>query len=53
MGHAVGGYPTLVFLIILSAGGIMLSLGIVGVYIAKIYDQIKDRPQYIIKDKKE
>jgi len=53
MGKAVGGYPTLVFLIILSAGGIMLSLGIVGVYIAKIYDQIKERPQYIIRDKKE
>ena len=53
MGRAVGGYPTLVFLITLATGGIMLSLGIVGVYIAKIYDQIKERPQYIIKDKKE
>ncbi|MDD3665036.1 MAG: glycosyltransferase family 2 protein [Bacteroidales bacterium] len=53
MGKAVGGYPTLVFLIILSSGGIMLSLGIVGIYIAKIYDQIKERPQYIIKNKKE
>lgn len=51
-GGAAGGYPTLVFLIILSTGGIMLSLGIVGVYIAKIYEQIKERPQYIIKDKR-
>ena len=53
MGRAIGGYPTLVFLITLSVGGIMLSLGIVGAYIAKIYDEIKGRPQYIIKNKKD
>ena len=53
MGHAMGGYPTLVFLITLTSGGILLSLGILGTYIAKIYDQIKERPQYIIKNKKE
>lgn len=52
-GAAVGGYPTLVFLILIATGGIMLSLGIVGIYIAKIYEQIKERPQYIISDKKE
>lgn len=51
-GVAVGGYPTLVFLLLIATGGIMLSLGIVGIYIAKIYEQIKDRPQYIISDKK-
>ena len=26
----------------------MMSLGIIGYYIAKIYDEIKDRPRYII-----
>ena len=50
-GHAMGGYPTLVFLITLTSGGILLSLGILGTYIAKIYDQIKERPQYIVKHK--
>jgi len=29
----------------------MLSLGVVGVYVAQIYDEVKRRPQYIIKDK--
>jgi len=52
-GRAVDGFPTLVLLIMLSSGGIMLSLGIVGIYIAKMYDQIKQRPQYIIREKKE
>lgn len=52
-GRAQSGYPTLIVMLIVSTGGIMLSLGIVGIYIAKIYEQIKDRPQYIIGDKKE
>lgn len=53
LGNAAVGYPTLVFLITISTGGIMISLGIVGIYIAKIYEEIKQRPQYIIRDKKE
>ena len=51
-GIAVGGYPTLLILIVISTGAIMISLGIIGIYIAKIYDEIKNRPQYIIRDSK-
>lgn len=51
-GMAVEGYPTLLLLIIISTGSIMISLGIIGVYISKIYDEIKNRPQYIIRDSK-
>lgn len=53
LGKAMEGYPTLVFLMLVSTGGIMFSLGILGTYIAKIYEEIKHRPQYIIKDKQE
>ena len=49
-GTAIDGYPSLILMLTLSTGGIMLSLGIVGIYIAKIYDEIKQRPQYIIRD---
>jgi dolichol-phosphate mannosyltransferase len=28
-----------------------MALGIVGEYIARIYDQVKERPRYIIKNK--
>lgn len=52
-GRSVGGYPSLVLLIIIATGGIMVSLGIIGAYIAKIYDEIKNRPQYIIREKKD
>lgn len=50
-GRAVGGYPSLVLLIFVATGGIFISLGIIGEYIAKIYDEIKNRPPYIIRDK--
>lgn len=52
-GRAVGGYPSIVLLIVIATGGIMVSLGIIGAYIAKIYDEIKNRPQYIIREKKD
>ncbi len=48
-GRALGGFTTVITLILLSSGIIMLSLGIIGVYIARIYDEIKARPRYIIK----
>ncbi len=48
----VGGYPTLVVLIVLATGAIMLSLGIISVYIAKMFDELKDRPRFIVQDKK-
>ena len=51
-GESVGGYPSLVILITLATGGIMLSLGIIAVYIAKMYSEIKGRPRYIIDKQK-
>ncbi|SJZ65621.1 glycosyltransferase family 2 protein [Treponema porcinum] len=50
-GKAADGFPTLLGIILLGFGGIMVSLGIIGVYIAQIYDEVKGRPQYIIGEK--
>lgn len=57
-GKNVPGYSTLLIVLLISTGFIMLSLGIVGEYIGKIYSEVKGRPRYIIdsviiKDKKE
>lgn len=49
-GEAVGGYPSLVLIITIATGGIMLSLGIIATYIAKIYQEVKNRPKYIVMD---
>lgn len=51
MGVTVAGYPTLIVLLVIATGCIMFSIGIIGIYIAKIYDEIKERPQYIIREK--
>lgn len=50
MGRAIEGFTTVILLLLIIGGSIMLSLGIIGHYIAKIYDEIKGRPQYIISE---
>lgn len=48
---AVDGYTTTVFSIWFVGGLILLMLGVLGLYIDKIYEQVKDRPLYVVKDK--
>ena len=47
-GVALGGFTTVILLLLFSASVIMISLGIIGYYIARIYDEIKGRPRYIL-----
>ena len=48
LGEAVEGFTTVILLILIIGGFIMISLGIIGHYIARIYEEIKKRPRYII-----
>lgn len=48
-GKAIDGFTTVNLLIICIGGAILLSLGIIGHYIARLYDEIKGRPSYLIK----
>jgi dolichol-phosphate mannosyltransferase len=50
-GHAVEGFTTVILLILLIGSVIMISLGIIGYYIARIYNEVKARPRYIISGK--
>ena len=47
-GQAVAGFTTVILLSLFSSSIIMISLGIIGYYIARIYEEIKGRPRYII-----
>ncbi|MDN4066516.1 glycosyltransferase family 2 protein [Paenibacillus vini] len=49
-GRTVEGWTTIVVLILLIGGIQMVTLGVVGEYIARIYDESKNRPLYVIKD---
>lgn len=51
LNELVPGYAALLLSIIFFGGFNLFFLGVVGYYIAKIFDQIRDRPNYII-DKK-
>lgn len=48
MGSAVEGFTTVILLILIVGGFIMVSLGVIGHYIARIYEEVKGRPKYII-----
>ena len=50
--HAETGFSTVILLLLFIGSGIMLSLSIIGLYIAKIYDEVKGRPRYLIQYKK-
>lgn len=47
-GIAVSGFTTVILLILIVGSMLMISLGIIGTYIAQIYDEVKDRPRYVI-----
>ena len=50
-GIDVPGYASLIILVLMLGGVQLISLGIQGEYIGKIYEQVKNRPLYIIKNK--
>ena len=47
-GGAVEGFTTVILLVLFTGSIIMISLGIIGSYISRIYTEIKNRPRYII-----
>ena len=49
-GTALGGVTTVIILLLFLGSIMMISLGIIGYYIARIYEEIKGRPRYIIEE---
>lgn len=47
-GVALGGFTTVIIIQLFTGSIIMISLGIIGYYIARIYEEVKGRPRYII-----
>jgi glycosyltransferase involved in cell wall biosynthesis len=48
---ALAGYTSLMVALLLSTGIILMSIGVLGIYIGKIFEQVKSRPLYLV-DKK-
>lgn len=47
-GQSVSGFATIIITLLLIGSFIMISLGIIGEYIAKIYDETKSRPPFLV-----
>ena len=50
LGRAVSGFATVILLELIIGSLLMISLGIVGEYLARIYEEVKKRPRYFIAD---
>ena len=50
IGEALGGFTTVILLLLIIGSIIMLSLGIIGYYLAKIYTELLHRPMYIVQE---
>ena len=48
-GKALEGFTTVILLLLLIGGGILIGLGVIGSYISAIYQEVKGRPRYIIR----
>lgn len=48
VGIAPEGFTTVIIIQLFIGSMVMISLGIIGYYISKIYDEVKHRPQYIV-----
>jgi hypothetical protein len=49
-GRAVSGFATVILLLLIIGSLLMISLGIIGEYLARIYEEVKGRPRYLVKE---
>ena len=47
-GRSVSGFATVILLLLIIGSLLMISLGIIGEYLARIYEEVKGRPRYVI-----
>ncbi len=47
-GRATSGFTTVILLQLIIGSSIMVSLGMIGIYLTKIYKEVKGRPRYLV-----
>ena len=52
-GHAYSGFTTVITLQLLIGSVLILSIGVLGEYLAKIFEEVKGRPRYVIYEHEE
>jgi len=51
LGHSVTGWTSTITLIVFFGGVQLLTIGVLGQYIGNLFDEAKDRPEYLLKNK--
>lgn len=51
-GNPVSGWTTIVTAVLFFAGVNLISLGVVGEYVARIFDEVKGRPLYVVRQRR-
>lgn len=49
-GFSVTGWPSIILSIFFSTGTILIVLGIIGIYVGRIFQEVKNRPLYVISE---
>jgi dolichol-phosphate mannosyltransferase len=49
-GQSATGFTTVIVLVLMVGSLILIALGVIGLYIARIYDEVKGRPRYVVRD---
>lgn len=49
-GFTVIGWPSIIASIFLSSGAILVVLGVIGIYLGRVFNEVKSRPLYLIDD---
>jgi len=47
-GRALSGFTTVILLLLIIGSSLMISLGMIGIYLSKIYKLVKHRPRYLV-----
>jgi polyisoprenyl-phosphate glycosyltransferase len=48
IGEAVEGFTTVILLLLIQGSLVLLGLGVIGTYLARIHDEVKARPRFIV-----
>ena len=50
-GGSVAGFPTVILLLLVMGTFILLGLGIIGEYLARIHEEVRGRPRYLVQER--
>ena len=50
-GGSVAGFPTVILLLLVLGTFVLIGLGVIGEYLARIHDEVRGRPRYLVQDR--